>query len=129
MAPTLAFHSRRLRPEFVASLQEPLDPDAQPPLPAKSTPAVAHSAALRNKDGGIVGGASAAAEPLPPVYHDQDGCRWRRVVAASYKVRTKLSREVAEKMISHVLRLHADAAVGVLLSLHPWAGLSDVVSQ
>jgi hypothetical protein len=43
------------------------------------------------------------------------------------QVRTKSVRETAMKMISNVLRSHADASLGVLLSLYPWSGLSDVV--
>jgi hypothetical protein len=31
-------------------------------------------------------------------------------------------------MIGRVLRLHADVAVGVLVSLYPWSDLADVVS-
>jgi hypothetical protein len=43
------------------------------------------------------------------------------------QVRTKLSRDCADKLISRILRVHADVAVGVLVSLYPWAGLADVV--
>jgi hypothetical protein len=43
------------------------------------------------------------------------------------QVRAKSVREAAMKMISDVLRTHADAALAVLLSLYPWSGLSDVV--
>jgi hypothetical protein len=50
------------------------------------------------------------------------------VVNSSVTVRTKIAREVAKRIVGEALRAHADAAVGVLLSLYPWSRLADVVS-
>jgi hypothetical protein len=50
------------------------------------------------------------------------------VVDSSVTVRTKIAREVAKRIVGEALRAHADAAVGVLLSLYPWSRLDDVVS-
>ena len=49
------------------------------------------------------------------------------VISASASVRTKFARESAKDMIGKILRAHADAAVGAMLSLYPWGGLADVV--
>ncbi len=64
----------------------------------------------------------------PSIYHDPNATRWQQVVDTSVTVRTKIAREAAKRIIGQTLRAHADAAVGVLLSLYPWSGLADVVS-
>ena len=124
------FISRRLRPEFVASCPNSLDPDAQPPLNNSAS-------ATRESAGGRSAGTSLPPPPAsssapscaaPSIYHDANATRWQQVVDSSVTVRTKIAREVAKRIVGEALRAHADAAVGVLLSLYPWSRLADVVS-
>ncbi len=122
--------SRRLRPEFVASCTNPLDPDAQPPL-NNSASAMRESAGGRSAGASVslpLAPSSAPSCAAPSIYHDPSATRWQQVVDSSVTVRTKIAREAAKRIVGQILRAHADAAVGVLVSLYPWSGLADVVS-
>ena len=115
-----------MRPEFIVSRENSLDPDARPPLSGRPPTNSGRQSVAYAAESGSSSGDAASSLPSS-IYHDPNGTRWQQVVSASVVVRTKFARETAQKLMSQVLRAHADVAVGELLALYPWASLADVV--